>query len=136
VATTADIRNGLALDIKEQAVADWAFRNNHAAGRGTDTLVSADLLYLPLQTPNSVLGVMGVRLEREHAYHSPENRRLLEACQDALITQGLETLYLEVRVSNAPAIRLYGACGWRRCGLRSGYYPDGEDAALFRYQAP
>jgi len=63
-------------------------------------------------------------------------RRLLEACQGALIAQGLETLYLEVRVSNAPALRLYGACGWRRCGLRSGYYPDGEDAALFRYQAP
>ena len=31
------------------------------------------------------------------------------------------------------AIRLYGACGWRRCGLRPGYYPDGEDALLFRY---
>jgi len=63
-------------------------------------------------------------------------RRLLEACQDELACQGLETLYLEVRVSNASALRLYGACGWRRCGLRSGYYPDGEDAALFRYQAP
>jgi len=71
--------DGLTLDIKEQAVADWAFRNNHAAGRATDTLVSAGLLYLPLQTPNSVLGVMGVMLEREHDYHSPENRRLLEA---------------------------------------------------------
>ncbi|MBK9798081.1 MAG: GNAT family N-acetyltransferase [Holophagaceae bacterium] len=63
-------------------------------------------------------------------------RRLLEACQDDLTRQGLETLYLEVRVSNASAIRLYGACGWRRCGLRSGYYPDGEDAALFRHVCP
>ena len=63
-------------------------------------------------------------------------RLLLEACQAELETRGLERLYLEVRVSNAPAIRLYGACGWQRCGLRSGYYPDGEDAALFRYQCP
>ena len=63
-------------------------------------------------------------------------RRLLEACQAELETRGLERLYLEVRVSNAPAIRLYGACGWQRCGLRSRYYPDGEDAALFRYQSP
>lgn len=70
---------GLELDIKEQAVADWAFRNNHPAGRATDTLVSADLIYLPLQTPATVLGVMGVRLENEPAYHSQDNRRLLDA---------------------------------------------------------
>lgn len=71
--------DGLALDTKEQAVADWAFRNNHAAGRATDTLVSAGLIYLPLQTPASILGVMGVRLESDHEYHSQENRRLLDA---------------------------------------------------------
>ncbi|BCS52478.1 sensor histidine kinase KdpD [Geobacter sp. SVR] len=70
---------GLTLGMKEQAVADWSFRNNHPAGRATDTLVSADLIYLPLQTPASVLGVMGVRLENEQAYHSQDNRRLLEA---------------------------------------------------------
>ncbi len=71
--------NGLALDIKEQAVADWAFRNNHPAGRATDTLVSANLIYLPLQTPSSVLGVMGVKLMHQHDYHSQDNRRLLDA---------------------------------------------------------
>ena len=71
--------DGLTLDMKEQAVADWAFRNSHPAGRATDTLVSADLIYLPLQTPSNVLGVMGVKLENHHAYHSQENRRLLDA---------------------------------------------------------
>ncbi len=71
--------DGLALDIKEQAVADWAFRNNHPAGRATDTLVSAGLIYLPLQTPASVLGVMGVKMENLQAYHSQDNRRLLDA---------------------------------------------------------
>ncbi|HZV80942.1 MAG TPA: sensor histidine kinase KdpD [Geobacteraceae bacterium] len=71
--------DGLTLDIKEQAVADWAFRNSHPAGRGTDTLVSAELIYLPLQTPATVLGVMGIRLESEHAYHSQDNRRMLDA---------------------------------------------------------
>ncbi len=70
---------GLILDIKEQAVADWAFRNNRMAGRATDTLVSASLIYLPLQTPASVLGVIGVRLRHDRSYHSPENRRLLDA---------------------------------------------------------
>lgn len=70
---------GLILDIKEQAVADWTFRNSHPAGRATDTLVSAGLIYLPLQTPASVLGVMGVRLKNQQAYHSQDNRRLLDA---------------------------------------------------------
>ena len=70
---------GITLDMKEQAVADWAFRNNHPAGRATDTLVSATLIYLPLQTPASVLGIMGIRLETEQAYHSQDNRRLLDA---------------------------------------------------------
>lgn len=60
-------------------------------------------------------------------------RTLLEACQRELEAAGLTHLFLEVRVSNAAAIRLYGACGWRRCGLRPAYYPDGEDAALFQH---
>jgi two-component system sensor histidine kinase KdpD len=70
---------GLLLDIKEHAVADWAFRNHHPAGQGTDTLVSAALIYLPLQTPASTLGVMGVRLENKQDYRSTESRRLLDA---------------------------------------------------------
>ncbi len=70
---------GMSLDIKELAVADWVFRNRQAAGPGTETLTSAGLLYLPLQTPASVLGVLGVKLEDNADYSSPQSRRLLEA---------------------------------------------------------
>ena len=63
-------------------------------------------------------------------------RRLLEACQQGLAAEGLELLYLEVRSANAAAIQLYRNCGWQRCGLRANYYPDGEDALLFRFTAP
>jgi ribosomal-protein-alanine N-acetyltransferase len=59
-------------------------------------------------------------------------RRLLEACQGALAGEGVERLFLEVRVSNHAAIQLYRACGWKPCGLRTAYYPDGEDAALYQ----
>jgi ribosomal-protein-alanine N-acetyltransferase len=39
--------------------------------------------------------------------------------------------HLEVRVSNVPAIGLYEQMGFRRVGLRRGYYEDsGEDALL------
>ncbi len=59
-------------------------------------------------------------------------RRLLEACQRELEAEGLVHLFLEVRVSNAAAIQLYRTCGWKPCGRRPAYYPDGEDAALFQ----
>lgn len=58
-------------------------------------------------------------------------RRLLEASQRDLEAEGLVHLFLEVRVSNTAAIQLYRTCGWKPCGRRSGYYPDGEDAALY-----
>jgi two-component system, OmpR family, sensor histidine kinase KdpD len=70
---------GMRLDEKEMAVADWAFRNRQAAGRGTTTLGSAALLYLPFQTSTSVLGIVGVRLEEESDYSNPQSRRLLDA---------------------------------------------------------
>jgi ribosomal protein S18 acetylase RimI-like enzyme len=60
-------------------------------------------------------------------------RRLLEACQQELAEEGLVNLFLEVRASNAAAIALYRACGWKACGLRPRYYPDGEDAALYQH---
>ncbi len=59
-------------------------------------------------------------------------RKLLEACQLDLTEAGMARLFLEVRASNASAISLYWACGWKPVGLRPGYYPDGEDAALYQ----
>ena len=59
-------------------------------------------------------------------------RALLEACQRELAEEGLVQLFLEVRPSNAAAIRLYRACGWEPCGLRLRYYTDGEDAVLYQ----
>ena len=71
--------HGLRLDMKELAVADWSFRNRVPAGRGTETLISAGLLYLPLQTTAGVLGVFSIKLKGEADYGSPEQRRLLNA---------------------------------------------------------
>jgi len=71
--------SGLSLGMKESAVADWAFKNRSPAGRGTDTLVSAELLYLPMQTSGDVLGILGVKLTDQADYTSPLSRRLLQA---------------------------------------------------------
>ncbi|WP_136526761.1 sensor histidine kinase [Geomonas ferrireducens] len=70
---------GFTLGAKEAAVADWAFRNRAPAGKGTDTLGSAKLLHLPLQTSGDVLGVIGIRFREEQEFTSPECRRLVQA---------------------------------------------------------
>lgn len=45
-------------------------------------------------------------------------------------SQGVETISLEVRLSNEAAISLYKKCGFQQIGTRKNYYADGEDAAL------
>jgi ribosomal-protein-alanine N-acetyltransferase len=41
---------------------------------------------------------------------------------------------LEVRVSNAAAIRLYERLGFRRRGIRRGYYTDNREDALIMWR--
>ncbi|MBQ0041294.1 MAG: ribosomal protein S18-alanine N-acetyltransferase [Clostridiales bacterium] len=41
-----------------------------------------------------------------------------------------QTITLEVRESNEPAIKLYEKCGFHRVGMRKNYYSDNENAIL------
>src|SRR5512143_569777 len=55
---------------------------------------------------------------------------------------GAEQMFLEVRVSNTPAIALYEVAGFARVGRRTAYYPDRdpqaprEDALVMRRELP
>jgi ribosomal-protein-alanine N-acetyltransferase len=42
--------------------------------------------------------------------------------------RGVNAIFLEVRINNAPAQSLYQDCGFYVLGLRRRYYPDGSDA--------
>ncbi|MEM4559736.1 MAG: N-acetyltransferase [Acidilobaceae archaeon] len=42
----------------------------------------------------------------------------------------VDSIYLEVRVSNEPAIRLYEKFGFKKARIIKGYYSDGEDAYI------
>ena len=64
-------------DEHEVAVATWTFTKRQAAGRLTDTLPTAAALYLPLETSNGALGVLGVNLG-ERATLTLDERELLE----------------------------------------------------------
>lgn len=56
-------------------------------------------------------------------------RRVLQNWREEGIANG----FLEVRVSNVVAIGLYSSFGFRKVGVRKGYYPEtGEDALLLK----
>jgi [ribosomal protein S18]-alanine N-acetyltransferase len=60
-------------------------------------------------------------------------RTLIERVAADLMQEGVRSLYLEVRESNAPARALYDAMGFAQVGRRRGYYQlPSEDALLLR----
>jgi two-component system, OmpR family, sensor histidine kinase KdpD len=78
--------SGLTLDANELAVAEWVFRHDQPAGRGTNTLPAAKIRYSALRTPRGVVGVLGVMPTDPSSQLTQEQRRLLEvfASQAAL----------------------------------------------------
>jgi two-component system sensor histidine kinase KdpD len=75
----------LPLSEKELSVAAWSQRNAKPAGHSTDTLPSAEALYLPLVTPGGCLGVVGLRLR---------SRRQLPLAQKALLESFIRQIAL------------------------------------------
>lgn len=55
-------------------------------------------------------------------------RLLLSELRQFAVNEGIKALFLEVRISNTPAIRLYESAGFKRMGIRKKYYQDNEDA--------
>lgn len=64
-------------DPSENAVAIWAFEHGVAAGRTSDTLPSAQYLYIPLKSTDHVVGVMGVQVLTKALM--PEEKRIIDA---------------------------------------------------------
>jgi len=62
--------------------------------------------------------------------HEGFGRRLLSEALEHARRRGAHTMILEVRVSNAPAIRFYNSFGFLEIHRRRHYYQDGEDAIV------
>jgi two-component system sensor histidine kinase KdpD len=72
------------LDQADLAAASWAWSNDRAAGRGSDTLPGARRLFQPMRTGRGLIGVIGIDDDRTGPLLTPDQRRLL----DALVDQG------------------------------------------------
>ena len=70
------------LDEADIAAAKWAWQNDHAAGRGSDTLPGAKRLFLPMHTGRGPIGVVGIDSDKPGPILSPDDRRLLDALTD------------------------------------------------------
>lgn len=57
-------------------------------------------------------------------------QKLVSHIYEELKEMGVETIQLEVRKSNIPAISLYKKCGFVEVGVRPKYYGGKEDAVL------
>ena len=70
------------LDGNDLAAAEWSWRNDTPAGRGSDNLPGAPRLFLPLRTGRGKLGVVGIWKDLAGPLLTPAERRLLDALLD------------------------------------------------------
>jgi two-component system sensor histidine kinase KdpD len=60
-------------------IAQWAYDHRQKAGHNTDTLGSADAIYLPLNALRRCIGVLGLRAKDPRQTEIPEQMHLLES---------------------------------------------------------
>lgn len=72
------------LSSKEQAVAQWVYDLGQIAGLGTDTLPSADAIYVPLMASQGTIGVLRVHPAHPAHLFTPEEMHLLKACANQI----------------------------------------------------
>ena len=76
----------------DTGIAQWAYEHGTAAGFGTDTLPGSPALYLPLQAPMRVRGVLAIESDQPEILQASDQRRLLDTCA-SLIGIALERIH-------------------------------------------
>lgn len=108
--------------------------------RELDNNISVYIVARAVET-RKVVGYGGIWLMYDYAditniAVSPESRRcglggkILQLLIDISSEKNMESINLEVRASNIPAIKLYEKYGFIKNGLRKRYYKGKEDAVL------
>lgn len=112
----------------------------------TDILYREDVLFL-VAREETLLGYAGVYCTAEegeitNVAVAPQARRrgvaraLIEELTAQLFKRGIDRIVLEVRVSNEPAIRLYGQAGFQTAGTRKNFYDKPSEDAYVMVRQP
>ena len=102
-----------------------------AVDSATDELVG----YLIISRYVDAWHVMNIAVSPDHRRQGIA-RTLLEHLFVVTAGHGHRGYTLEVRVSNAEAIRLYESVGFKARGIRRGYYTDNREDALIMWKDP
>lgn len=109
-----------------------------------DSVSREDTIFLVCEEASVITGYMGMYISFDEASVtnvavSPNYRKkgygeqLVAAAKDAAKNAGAEHIFLEVRVSNAPAISLYKKMGFEELGIRKKFYEHPvEDAIIMK----
>ncbi|MAN20070.1 ribosomal protein S18-alanine N-acetyltransferase [Synechococcus sp. A15-60] len=134
---SGDLEDCLSLDqqalddfwTQEQWSRELADRDRLVLGAVLDqnTLVAVASAWLVLDE----LQIMVVAVTPAHQRQGIGSR-LLNALLRLGQSRGAQTASLEVASTNLAAQKLYNRCGFANCGLRKGYYSNGDDALLQR----
>jgi len=100
----AGTSEGLNLEDSELAVAEWAFKNNRSAGRGTDTLPAAEIRFVPLVSAHGPVGVLGIRALNPTSSLSNEQHTLMEGVTN-LAALAIERASLAEEANQAEMLR-------------------------------
>lgn len=145
VSSTVTIRAARESDLDDVAAIERAVFADPWSRRSFADLVNASgVQFLVASDENAVIGyaivlMTGVESELANlavarlAQHRGIGRRLLAEAMAAARRRGCQEMFLEVRASNAAAIRLYSSSGFEAVGRRVRYYARPiEDAIVMR----
>jgi ribosomal-protein-alanine N-acetyltransferase len=79
-------------------------------------------------SPARLLHVVSIAVREPYRRRGMAKALMLEAMKRGPVTYEVTECYLEVRVGNEPAVKLYEGLGFTKTKRNYGYYLDGEDA--------
>jgi two-component system sensor histidine kinase KdpD len=93
--------SGIQIDA---GIVQWTYDHGQAAGLSTDTLPGSKILYLPLQAPMRIRGVLAIEPKDKRWLLIPEQRRLLDTFCTLIAIASERIHYVEVAQSTTVQI--------------------------------
>ena len=103
----------------------------NSAGDEANIIIGYVGMYISFEE-GEITNVAVAEVLRKNGVGEALMKRLLADAQKL----GMTRIVLEVRVSNAPAIRLYEKCGFKEIGIRKGFYDfPKEDGSIMVWES-